>query len=416
MPNVRENGVNMLAVKKQNRSSILQLIHLSGSISRKEIALRLGLTPAAITMITGEMLDEGLLCQVEAEREKSTNRKGRREVLLQINGTHYAALGVYITRHKFRVLCTDLNNTILFEDLIYTGDCRRKAPAILEKLTHTIQAKLAEYNVLSTRTMVGLGVSINGIVDSINGISVNPFQVWEERNIPVASILSEKLRMPVLLTNNICALAHGESVLSSHRQIHPMLFIKYGPGLGAAYTLGDGQSSVFNYRAIQLGHMIADPNGAPCVCGNQGCLETIIHYDSIENTMKSMLSEQRTPVLWDLTGGDASKVTIQEVIRAYNAEDHVVEQTLDRVIFYLCLVIKNMLTLFDPESVVLYGELFENERFRQSLQQQLTRYANTERVSFSHYNMGLETLGPAATVESLFFENGGLLNIEEKEI
>ena len=129
-----------------------------------------------------------------------------------------------------------------------------------------------------------------------------------------------------------------------------------------------------------------------------------------------MLSEQRTPVLWDLTGGDASKVTIQEVIRAYNAEDHVVEQTLDRVIFYLCLVIKNMLTLFDPESVVLYGELFENERFRQSLQQQLTRYANTERVSFSHYNMGLETLGPAATVESLFFENGGLLNSEEKEL
>ena len=61
MPNARENGVNMLAVKKQNRGSILQLIHLSGSISRKEIALRLGLTPAAITMITGELLDEGLL-------------------------------------------------------------------------------------------------------------------------------------------------------------------------------------------------------------------------------------------------------------------------------------------------------------------------------------------------------------------
>ncbi len=403
----RENGVNMLDVKKQNRSSILQLIHESGSISRKDIAHSLGLTPAAITMITGELLEEGLLNQ--GGTDNSVSRKGRKEIFLQISGQRYAALGVYITQHKFRLLCVDLNHNILFEDLVYTADCRRKAHAILDKVTETIRQRLQEYDILGTRRIVGLGVSINGIVDSLGGVSINSFQVWEERDIPVATLLEEALGVPVLLTNNICSLTHGESILGEQHQKKSLLFIKYGPGLGAAHSLGSGTTSVFNYKAIQLGHAISDPNGAPCVCGNRGCLETIIHYDSIENTIKGILSEKRTPVLWDLTGGDMAKVSIAEIVKAYNAGERAIEQTMERVVFYLCLTIKNGLTLFDPESIVLYGELFENERFRSGVKHELSRYTNTDRVIFSHYNMGLETLGPAFTVISLFFENGGTL-------
>ena len=55
------NGINMLDVKKKNRGSILRLIYQNGSISRKEIATALGLTPAAITLITNDLIEEGLL-------------------------------------------------------------------------------------------------------------------------------------------------------------------------------------------------------------------------------------------------------------------------------------------------------------------------------------------------------------------
>lgn len=406
---VRENGVNMLAVKKQNRSSILQLIHHMGSLSRKEIAVRLGLTPAAITMITGELLEEGLLCQIESEKDKSSNRKGRREVLLQINGKRFAALGVSITPQKFRVLCMDLDNNILFENLVYTGDCRGKSSAILERIIEMVQEKLQEYDVQSSRTVVGLGVSISGEVDSRRGVSVNSFPIWEERQVPVADILAERLKIPVLLTNHICALTHGESMLSKQLPSSSALFIQYGPGLCAARSLGEGKTSVFDYKDISLGHMIVEPNGAPCVCGNQGCLETILHYDSIENTLKGLLNEARTPILWDLVAGDYSRVTVQEIISAYDSEEPVVEQTLERVIFYLSLMIKNVLTLFDLESVVLYGDLFENKKFSGEVQRQLARYLHTGQVSFSHNNGNLETFGPAAMVVSLFFEDGGVI-------
>ncbi len=407
MASVRDSGVNMLDVKKQNRGAILHLIYESGGISRKEIAHALGLTPAAITMIAGELLEEGLIFQ--SEEEKITNRKGRREILLKISGCRYAALGVCITRHQFRLLCMDFNNEILFEDIVYTADCRGKAPLILQKLTEIIKQMVQEYDILRTKSIVGIGVSINGIVDSANGVSVNTFHVWEDQNVPVAAILEEALSVPVLLTNNICSLTHGESIMTKKEMKGSLFFIKYGPGLGAAHSLDSASSSVFNYKAIQLGHVISEPNGAPCVCGNQGCLETILHYDSIINALRALLREKRTPILWEMAEGEPSRINMPMIIEAYDAGERVVEQTFQRVIFYLCLTIKDGLTLFDPSSIVLYGELFENHKFRTEMKKELGRYTNTSRVEFSHYNMGLETLGPATTMISLFFENGGTM-------
>lgn len=58
---MREVGINMELVKKKNRSSILQLINRTGPISRKDIALRLGLTPAAVTQLCRDFMDSGIL-------------------------------------------------------------------------------------------------------------------------------------------------------------------------------------------------------------------------------------------------------------------------------------------------------------------------------------------------------------------
>ncbi|MCL2035237.1 MAG: ROK family transcriptional regulator [Oscillospiraceae bacterium] len=406
MGSEKKHGVNMLDVKKTNRSAVLKLVQREKAISRKEIAVKLGLTPASITIIVSELLDEGVIEELSAQI--SPNRKGRREILLQISSEKYAAIGVYISRHKLRILCVDLNLNVLFETVVYTDECRKNANAILEKLVCVINDLLKRQDLFGNRSVVGLGVSVNGIVDNVHGVSINAFQVWQEANIPVEDILEKSIGLPVLLTNNICSLAHVESILSRQENKGSLLLIKYGPGLGAALSPESNIYSAPNYKAIQLGHIAADPNGAPCVCGDCGCFETIIHYDAVENHLKSILSERMTPVLWELTGGDADKVTIYEVIKAFDLREKVVEQIFDRTAFYLGLAIKNTLTLLDPDGVILYGELFENEKFKTMLLDKLTRFTEAERVRFSHYNMQLETLGPAATAVSGFFEQGGV--------
>ena len=401
------NGINMLDVKKKNRGSILRLIYQKGSISRKEIATALGLTPAAITLITNDLIEEGLLEESSYE-SSNVGRKGRKEILLEIRGKKFAAIGVYISKHKFRIMCMDLKNTIPFEDTVLTADCYYDSSKILAKLCQSVTNLLADDKILHGRTLLGMGVCVNGIVKSRQGISVKSYGIWEE-NVQVIAYLEEALQIPIILTNNICALAHGEAFLSRREYLDNMLFIKYGPGVGAARLNYRHTTHDFDYKAIELGHLIVEPDGLACICGNHGCLETIASYSSIERSISEAFSKENTPILYELLDGNPEKFTIEALVEAYEQNDPPIVKALEKVIRYLSLAIKNSICILEPSSVILYGELFESARFREVLNQNLKLFSVSERVSFSHFNLELETIGPAYTIINRFFELGGHL-------
>jgi predicted NBD/HSP70 family sugar kinase len=100
---------------------------------------------------------------------------------------------------------------------------------------------------------------------------------------------------------------------------------------------------------------------------------------------------------------------MQLVIKAYDEDDKAIDNIFNRVAHYLSIAVKNAMCLFDPKSVVLYGELFENVKFRKCLHLKLSQYSGSEKVNFSHFSLQLETLGPASTVIGHFMENGGVI-------
>ena len=76
-------GINLENVKVSNRSAILKLLNDQGAMSRKDIALALGLTPATVTLICTELLSGGILC--ERGEVDEARRAGRKKVLIDIN-------------------------------------------------------------------------------------------------------------------------------------------------------------------------------------------------------------------------------------------------------------------------------------------------------------------------------------------
>lgn len=402
----RANGINLVDVKRRNRSSILNLIFQESGISRKEIAAKLGLTPAAITLITTDLIAEGLI--EEEYPEQSSNHKGRKEILLKINGAKYAAVGMYISRQKCRIICTDLDNQVLFKDVVYTSDCHGRSTLILEKLCSILQEHMQAYDVLREHKMLGIGISINGIVNAMEGISVNSYNIWEE-NVPVTAYVRERMQLPVILTNNICSLANGESFCSKTKHPSRTLFIKYGPGIGAARNRSETPFSIYDMVSIELGHMIMEPHGEACICGNQGCLETIVSYDAIEKSLSPLISPKTTPLLHELTNNTPAGLTMELVMKSYAANEKPVVTAISRTVFYLALAIQNAIRVIEPELVILYGELFELSDFQTALINELSKYTETDRVQFSHFNLQLDTIGPLSTIVSHFFETGGVL-------
>ena len=78
------SGLNLGNVKNQNRSSILKLLNDHGPMPRKDLSARLGLTPASLTTLCGELLAQNILFEL-GEVQQEDKRAGRRKILLGIN-------------------------------------------------------------------------------------------------------------------------------------------------------------------------------------------------------------------------------------------------------------------------------------------------------------------------------------------
>ena len=124
-------GDNLISVKRGNRSAALGILHEKGAMSRKRLAEHMNLTPAAITKIVGEMLEEGLLLEGEILQSSGA---GRREILIDLNPEAAVALGVLINLRQAIVSAVRLDGSVIFAeeselparaDYIHTNPIRR---------------------------------------------------------------------------------------------------------------------------------------------------------------------------------------------------------------------------------------------------------------------------------------------------
>jgi len=405
---ITAKGTNMVYVKKQNRASILELLYTHGGLSRKDLAGGLKLTPAAITLITNDMIKEGLL--EEIREELNSSRVGRKEVIIDIKYNKFYAVGVNINIDCTNIICIDLKGRILFECRFNTLEFSTPEE-LIKQICIAIEERIRESAEINKEYIVGIGVGIRGIVDNKKGISLNSFGMWRE-NIEVKRLFEEQTRIPVQVDNNVRSIAKGQ-LFYSEKKPSSMLLVKYGPGIGGALAIGGKLYTGYNYSATELGHIVVDQFGMPCRCNKCGCLETIVSYESIERSIKAIYSKTAMPVYYELTQGNAAGFDIDKIMKAYNGGDTVIRDIMSRAMRYFALTIKNLITMYDPESVVLYGETFENNDFLELLYSFMSDNSDRKDIKKlvvkSELNGDLETKGPASLAIERFFSNGGVI-------
>lgn len=403
----RELGRNMADIKRTNREAILNAIYHRGGMSRKEIAKGVGLTPAAITLLTSEMIEEGLL--EEKGTEFNSSRVGRKEIILGIHEMKYAAFGVYVAKEEVSIGCYKLNREVIFERKQPIVEFKRRSELILNCIRDIIRECIEEFDILERYRVVGMGVAVRGVVDEENGISIHSYHVWE-RNVEVKRYFEEAFDFPIVIVNNVCSVGFGEVFGSENGGDGNTVLVKYGPGVGAAVLFTANKYQTLGYRQMELGHLIVESNGKICSCGNRGCLETIVGFEAILDNVRYVYSKSITPILYQLTDGDSLRIDIESALESYHAGEPLVVEIFERAAYFFALALKNVITLNDPERIVMYGRLMEDTKFWGLFEHQLLKFVGGEgvrQVTVSKYNLQLETKGPAAVAISHFFANGG---------
>lgn len=401
-------GDNMMDVKRTNRSAALRVLHEQGGMSRKRLAESIKLTPAAITKIVGEMIEEGLVREGSA---LPSGGVGRREVLVEPNVRARCALGLLLNLRQATLSAVWLDGSVIFSEELAIP---RLAPAdeTLRMLCARL-LELAEENDLPREKILGVGVASRGVTMPDGRTMRNSFGTLDSENYPLAARVEAFTQLRVVMANNVRALFAAQLFLAHDRELRSQFFLRCEYGIGGSLSIDGKIWHGGTEQCSEIGHIpVIKRGGKPCSCGKSGCLETIASPAAIREDALRSLSSENTPVLWKmLQGRQPESLTVDEVLEAARNGDAGVAAIVDNAVSALGNALKNVIYVIDPEKIVLYGRLFENSYYLARLLAEMREgvdSGHTVIVEKSRYNKQLEPCAAGLLAVDDFLERGGM--------
>jgi glucokinase len=121
--------------------------------------------------------------------------------------------------------------------------------------------------------LAGIGVGVPGFIRLKEGVIGNSNNLAFLENFPIRDELEKRLNAKVILENDANAAALGEKWMGAGQDVNDLVLLTLGTGIGGGIISGGKVLHGFLGMAGELGHLTIVPNGNPCGCGNQGCLE-----------------------------------------------------------------------------------------------------------------------------------------------
>lgn len=399
-------------IKQENRSSILKVLKNNGMMSRKDIATIVGLTPAAVTILVNEMIEGGIIKEA-GELEEDDKRAGRKKILIDINYNYKYVLGISIEAEYINIGIATISGEVIAEtNWATTIDNGMKPEEFLNMISDRCVNLLWKESILK-ESILGVGVGIVGLVDKNSGTSKHAYGLWKD-SVSVKGILEKALGIPVVVDNNVRALAVAEMDYKSEQDISDMLFVKHGPGIGSAMIVEREIYYGANNRAGEIGHTIGNMDGELCKCGKRGCLEMLASKDAILKSVKSIFSEEKTPLLYSVCNGRMDNISIGNIFEAAFSGDEKERAIIKQVAVYMAVAISNAVSLCDPQKVILYGKTFRYEQFLNEIKDIMKEMVLVddldEFITISKLNHKENYIGGVAlAIREFFYNVGGTL-------
>lgn len=227
---------------------------------------------------------------------------------------------------------------------------------ILNLITELILKILKEPG-LSAKNLAGIGCGVPGIVDPQGKIVVTPN--INLSGFPLANELKKKFKTKVALGNDVNLGVLGEQWLGAGRKVKNLLGLFPGTGVGGAIIL-NGQMIIGTHgAAAEIGHMIIDPDGPLCSCGNRGCLEALAGRWAIERDIRQALKQGKKTFISKLQKGKLETIKSKLLAEAIRKKDPLILPIMRRASEILGTACVGLRHIFDPDMIIFGGGLIE---------------------------------------------------------
>jgi glucokinase len=235
---------------------------------------------------------------------------------------------------------------------------RKSSPKnTLATIHHAIRGAMLDAGADESR-IAGIGMAVPGMVDAEKGVVLATPNL-NLTGIAVGTLLQRKFNVPVVLCNDVNAGTVGEKWLGAARNARSVVGVFVGTGIGGGIILDNHLVNGYRGAAGEIGHMIVQPDGPVCGCGNRGCLESLASRTAIERDIRLAVKSGRKSLLEQTLDGDLSVIKSGKLADALRKKDPVVCEVVSRAAVVLgnaCLSLRHLL---DVEFIVLGGGVIE---------------------------------------------------------
>ncbi len=362
---------------RANRRAVFASIIFNDSISRTEISTETGLTNAAVSRITRDLIDAGLV--IESGAKPDSTKPGRRFVGLQANPTGGYVFGVGINAFQQFVTVSDQRNRPIMREELRLS--RLDEPTlVLDAVAEKIQEMKTNLRIPEERIFGG-SVAITGAVDPTSGVLLNsPAFGWAD--VRVGPYLADLLDMPIHVENVPNALNLAESWFGIGRKYSDVLLLNASLGIGSSLLTNNNLTRGKNFATGLVGGVRLRELGPDSDFGERGLLDEIAGGWSILNQVypnqKIVLQEAAR--------------CLQRLLEAAEEGDTSINQIFFRAGRALGAGIDMIGGLICPQAVILSGPLARSKSYVAGVTVAINEYRDFEnRVNFLVSDMTFQT-------------------------
>lgn len=229
-----------------------------------------------------------------------------------------------------------------------------------EKPVRQIVGLIKDMEVLARKkrgAVRAVGVCIPGIVFPRSGRvwTVN-IPGWEY--FPLKARLSKWIKLPLVLASDRSAYVLGEQWRGAAKKKQNVVFLAVGTGIGAGILVNGRVCHGSQDISGAVGWFALNPHFKPGYAA-RGCFETEASGSAVARRARELLEAGESSLLDKIVGGKREKITAETVARAALKKDKLAQEVMKITASYLAMGIANIVSLLNPEMVVLGGGLFQ---------------------------------------------------------
>ncbi|WP_062209824.1 ROK family protein [Demequina oxidasica] len=319
--------------RRHNLSTLLTLVHHHGALSRAELTKLTGLNRSTIGALNTELAAAGFVFESAALESGTVGRPSP-----MVNpSAGIVALAINPDIDAIEVGAVGLGGKVLVRarratDSVPTPD---EALDIALELIEDVRAQLPD-----GVSVIGVGVAVPGLVETSTGMVTRaPHLGWQD--VAWGEQLSDALGLPVQVGNDAAVAVVAVAVFGAGQGAADLMYLNgSASGIGGGVIAGGTRLVGANGFAGELGHTLVNSEGVDCYCGRTGCLETEVNLNRL----------QAAAEVAGISAADA-------VAQLGSPAPEPFESEVDREADVLAHGIANLISVFNPEAVVLGGFL-----------------------------------------------------------